>query len=75
MGEGTSLTFSMVSNIVAFLALFCAPIHAAQSSTCAKTTGSLYEYSRQTLPEFGGKTVSFDSYKGNVVIAVNVATF
>lgn len=69
------IAFRMISKIIALVALACSPVFGGQSAQCGNTTGSLYEYSRQTLPDFGGKTVSFGAYKGHVVIAVNVATF
>ena len=73
-GRQVQLVFGMISKIIA-LALICSPVFGGQSSQCGSTSGNLYEYSRMTLPDFGGKTVSFDAYKGHVVIAVNVATF
>ena len=55
--------------------LVCSSALAAQSANCKETSKSLYDFSRKTLPDFGGKTIKFDAYKGNVVIAVNVASF
>ena len=55
--------------------LVCSSTLAAQSAKCKETSERLYDFSRKTLPDFGGKTIKFDSYKGNVVIAVNVASF
>ena len=62
-------TFALLSYLV------CSPALAAQSANCRETSERLYDFSRKTLPDFGGKTIKFDAYKGNVVIAVNVASF
>ncbi len=62
--------------LLGLLCLFHATfVNSLGSTNCGQTSSTLFEHSRKTLPEFGGETVSFDKYKGNVVIVVNVASF
>eukprot|EP00794_Sanderia_malayensis_P016824 gene16824-18522_t len=54
--------------LIASNGISCGAVKSA--STCGKSSKNLYDFSRKTLPEFGGKTINFSSYQGHVVMAV-----